>query len=537
MLLDRDDGSEGDPPLIRWMKPAYGCVLRVLARFPNTAIVISLLFCLYGLVILSKLGGQFLPELREGHYIVHTTSVPGTSLQESLRIGGQLTRQFLEIPGVQSVSQWAGRAERGADTYGSHYSEYEVRLDPMSGPEQQAVLNGLRQILNEFPGILYEANTFLIERVDETISGYTSPVVVNIYGSDLDELDSKAQQLADIIRSVPGATDVQLRSPPGTPLMKVRLRMDQLASWGIRPIEVIEVIQTAYEGSVVGSTYEGNNVYDVAVILDPDYRKQPDSVGQLPLRTPEGVMISLDQITDIQQAGGRYNILHQGAQRLQTVTSNVTGRDLESFIREIKQRVLEEVEFSAEVYPEYTGAAIEQAKAREELILHSLMAGTAVMLLIYIAIGSIRQMLLMLFNLPFSLVGGVLAVLVTGATLSVGSMVGFVTLFGITVRNSIMLVSHYQHLVEVDGRQWNLDTAVQGAQERLPSILMTALVTALAMLPIAIDSDNPGREIMGPMATIIIGGLASSTLLNLLILPAILLRYGRFAPASGKAQG
>ena len=236
----------------------------------------------------------------------------------------------------------------------------------------------------------------------------------------------------------------------------------------------------------------------------------------------------MEQLADIRHTEGRYNILHQGAQRKQTVTANVEKRDLDEFMRELKQRVFKEVPFSADSYPEFTGAAVEQAQARLDLVLHSLLAGAGVLIFIYLAIGSLRNMLLTLVNLPFALVGGVAAVLLTGATLSVGSVVGFVTLFGITVRNSIMLLSHYQHLVEIEGKSWNMATAIQGAQERLPSILMTALVTALAMFPITFNSDNPGREIMGPMAAIIIGGLASSTVLNLLLLPTLLLRYGRF---------
>lgn len=239
-------------------------------------------------------------------------------------------------------------------------------------------------------------------------------------------------------------------------------------------------------------------------------------------------MITLEQVAEIRHAASRYNILHQGSQRRQTVTGNVLDRDLDDFMAELRTRVLKEIPFSADIYPEFTGAAVEQAQARKELILHALLAGTGALIFIYFAIGSICHMLLTLANLPFALIGGVAAVVLTGATLSVGSVVGFVTLFGITVRNSIMLLSHYRHLVEVEGRCWNLETAVLGAQERLPSILMTALVTALAMFPIAFNSDNPGREIMGPMAAIIIGGLASSTLLNLLLLPAILLRYGEF---------
>jgi Cu/Ag efflux pump CusA len=220
--------------------------------------------------------------------------------------------------------------------------------------------------------------------------------------------------------------------------------------------------------------------------------------------------------------------LHQDGQRLQTVTTNVRGRDLASFFDELKQEVHENVSFNSEVFPEFTGAAVAQAQSREDLIIHSSLAGFAVLVLLYMALQSVRNMLLVLLNLPFSLVGGVVAVLITGGVLSIGSLVGFVTLFGITLRNSIMLVSHYRYLVLEEGKPWNADTAVLGAQEHLPSILITALVTALAMLPIAMNSNSPGREIMGPMAAIIIGGLISSTLLNLLVLPSVMLKFGRF---------
>jgi CzcA family heavy metal efflux pump len=534
LLENRTVGA--NPPLIRWLQPRYGALLGRIARHPRAALWTSLAVCGLGLALLPTLGGEFLPELREGHYIVHTASLPGTSLTESLRIGGQLTRRFSELPEVVSVSQWAGRAERGADTYGSHYSEYEVHLKPLSGRGQSAVLDKLRGILREFPGILFEANTFLIERVDETISGYTSPVVVNLYGHDLAQLDDKARQLAELIRSLPGATDVQVRSPPGTPLLQVRLGLDRLANYGLWPLEAADAVQTALQGRPVGSFYLDNRAYEVTVILPPEARRRVDTVARIPLRTPEGLLVELGQVADVQQIGGRYNILHRGGQRVQTVTANVAGRDMASFMDELKARTLSGLALPPDIYPEFTGAAVEQGKARDQLILHALLAGVGVLLFIHLAIGRLRLMLLTLVNLPFSLAGGVVAALLTGGTLSVGSMVGFVTLFGITVRNAIMLISHYRHLVEKEGRPWNLDTALQGARERLPSILMTALVTALAMLPIAVDSDNPGREIMGPMAAVIIGGLVSSTVLNLVLLPVVLARFGRFGVAEHRSR-
>ena len=534
LLLGNRKLPENDPPLIRLIHPIYAGFLRITAKLPTLTIGATLLFCVAGIAIIPSLGSRFLPELREGHYIVHTTAMPGTSLEQSIQAGNKLTKEFLKIPGVRSVSQWAGRAERSADTYGSHYSEFEVDLDTLSGSEQQEVIDGLREVLKQFPGLLFEANTFLIERVDETISGYTSPVVVNLYGNELGFLDRKAQALAEIMRSIDGATDVQMRSSHGTPVLQVRLKHDRLNSLGLRPVEVMDAIQIAYEGKIVGKSYQGNRLYDVSVIIEPELRNNPEDLAKLPLKTPDGLTIPLTEVATILQVDGRYNILHQGAQRIQTVTCNVQDRDMGDFVKELKFRVLNEIEFEAGAYPEFTGAAIEQAKAREDLILHSLVAAIGVLILIYMAVGRVRYVVIMLLNLPFSLVGGVIAVLLTGATLSVGSMVGFVTLFGITVRNSIMLISHYRYLVEEENLPWNIETLIRGAKERLPSILMTALVTALAMLPIAIDSDNPGREIMGPMAAIIIGGMASSTILNLLILPSIMFHFGGFGSEKGK---
>ncbi|MFW5427510.1 MAG: efflux RND transporter permease subunit, partial [Methylophagaceae bacterium] len=525
--------SDKEPPLVRLLNPIYGWVLKIVSHFPKLVFSGVVLFCLAGLAILPLLGGSFLPELREGHYIIHTASVPGTSIEESLRIGGQLEKRVAEIDGVRSTSQWAGRAERGADTFGTHYSEYEIDLEPsLDGQQQQDILDEIREVLLAFPGINSEVNTFLTERIDETISGYTSPVVVNVYGKDLAALDHKAKQIAAVMRKIDGAVDVQLRAPPGEPQIEVRLLLDELAYWGLRPVDVMETVHAGFEGAVVGQINEDNRVFDVVVALPESQRQQPEDVLMLPIKTPSGVMLRLKDVAQIQQVSGRHMILHAGAQRLQTVTSNVTGRDLVSFFAELKQRIHDEVEFSADIYPEFTGAAVAQAQSKEDLLVHSTLAGVAVLLLLFVALQSLRNMSLVLINLPFSLVGGVIAVLLTNGVLSIGSLVGFVTLFGITLRNSIMLVSHFQYLVVEEGLPWNAATAIRGAQERLPSILITALVTALAMLPIALNSDNPGREVMGPMASIIIGGLISSTVLNLLVLPSIMLRYGRFEEKS-----
>ncbi|HIF50133.1 MAG TPA: efflux RND transporter permease subunit [Thiotrichaceae bacterium] len=529
LFLAKDELKNIDPPLIKMLQPLYAKSLTLISQSPYLVLLSTALFCVAGLSVLPGVGGQFIPNLREGHYIVHTSSISGTSLKESLRVGNQVTKLFLDIPGVTSVSLWSGRAERGADTFGSHYSEYEVDLDgSLSGSEQQQVLDAIRHTLNEFPGLRFEAHNFLSERIHETISGYTTPIVVNVYGNDLDSLDRKATEVAEVMKTIEGASGVLVQSSSATPLLQIALKLDKLKEHGLAPLEIVNSLKTAFEGLSVAKYQEDNRIFDVTVTLPEEKRQTTEDVRKLPIKTAGGLLLPLEEFADIRQQSGRYNILHQDGQRLQSITSNVVGRDIVSFMEELESTVLEKVTFNSELYPEFTGAAIEQEKAKEELLILSLLVMAVVMMLIYIAIGSFRNVILMMVNLPFALVGGVIAVLVTGGSLSVGSLVGFVTLFGITIRNSIMLASHYQFLVQKEGLPWNLDVAIQGAQERLPSILMTALVTALAMLPIAINSDNPGREIMGPMAAIIIGGLASSTILNLLIMPTIMLKFGKF---------
>ena len=353
--------------------------------------------------------------------------------------------------------------------------------------------------------------------------------MVNIYGNDLDALDRKATEVAAIMQSIEGARSVQVQSSSESPQLQIRLDLESLKQHGLTPVEMVQAIKAAYEGHRVASYREANRLFDITVISPRNLRQSPEQVMQLPIKTATGLILPLREFADISLQSGRYNILHQDGQRLQSITADVVDRDIVGFMRELEHTILSQVNFTAELYPEFTGAAIEQAKAREELIVLSLMVMLVVLMLIFVAIRNLRHVMLMLLNLPFALVGGVIAVLMTGSSLSVGSLVGFITLFGITIRNSIMLVSHYQYLIEEEGLPWGLDVAVKGAQERLPSILMTALVTALAMLPIAIDIDNPGREILGPMAAIIIGGLASSTILNLLIMPAIMLKFGKFS--------
>jgi len=527
LLLGERDLPPQEPPAVHWMKSGYHELLIRIERVPRLLMAAVALFVALGIATLFLLSESFLPELREGNVTVHMTAVPGTSLQESMRLGDRITEALLNIPSVQSVAQRAGRAELGTDTMGTHESEIDVNLKARNGQQVKVAQAGIQEVISQLPGPILASNSFLTERINETLSGYRTPVVVNVFGNDLDQLDQEAGEIVRVLNSVRGVAQVQVQSPPGMPQILVRLRNDDVARWGFDPLEVLDVMRTAYGSETVGQIYEGNRVYDVAVVLAPGSRSRMTEIGELPLRSPDGNYVSLRQLADISESSGRYVILHQGARRVQTITCNVQGRAVDSFVAEAQKRI-SQLSFPSDTYVEFSGTAAAQAQSRRDLLVNSLLAGLGIVLLLSVVMGNYRNLLLVLANLPFALVGGVLAALLTGGNLSLGSLVGFVTLFGITLRNSIMLISHYEHLVEVENMTWGLDTALRGASERLAPILMTALVTGLGLLPLAIGSGDPGREIEGPMATVILGGLVTSTLLNLLVLPTLALRYGRF---------
>ena len=419
----------------------------------------------------------------------------------------------------------------------------DVELKTAGGEEEEKIADEIRKTLRLFPGLQSEVMTFLGDRIGETITGETAPVVVNIFGENLDALDAKAQAVAKVLSSVPGATDVQVKSAPGVPRITVRLRPDRLTQFGFRPVDVLSAIETAYQGSVVAQSFRGNRVSDVAVILEPSSRKDPEAIGSLLLRSVQGLRVSLRDLALIYPSSGRHSILHDGARRRQTVTCKTTGRELGSFVADAKSQVASKIAFPAGMYAVFSGEAETRAKAQQQLLLHSALGGVGILLLLSIVFANWRNLLLVLANLPFALVGGILAVYLTMAFgepgeggLTIGSLVGFVTLFGITTRNSIMMISHFEHLVEQEGMTWGPEAAMRGASERLIPILMTALVTALGLLPLAIGTGEAGREIEGPMAIVILGGLVTSTALNLLVLPTLALRYGRFSRSLNSAD-
>jgi CzcA family heavy metal efflux pump len=526
-LLPGAIARASEPLFVQRLKSAYERLIGSLVRHTRLIIAAVAILCLLAAGTLPFMGGEFLPEMREGHFIVHMSFLPGTSLQESVRVGKRVSRELLRNSEVRLVSQQIGRAELGDDTQGVQYSEIHVDLNSNT-PDPGETEANIRNIVGRFPGPSVSINPFLTERMDEIIGGDVSQVVINVYGQDLTMLDRKAAEIARVAGAIRGATDVRVESPPGTPEIRIRLKPERLRQFGFQPAVLLDEIQSAYQGTQVGQIYDRERIFGVAVIPDQSSRADVSCIGRLMFQNADGTRLPLQELADVEQTSGRYNIPHEGTRRRQVVGCNVKGRDLSSFVEEVRAAIHNRVKLPEGSYVSIGGASQARAAAQREILTYSLLAGAGILILLSVVFRTVRNMLLVLANLPFALVGGVLAVLLSGGNLSVGSLVGFVTLFGITMRNSIMMISHFEHLVHYEGERWNLHATVRGASERLTPVLMTAIVTALGLLPLAVGSGAAGREIEGPMAMVILGGLATSTVLNLLVLPVLALRYGKF---------
>jgi CzcA family heavy metal efflux pump len=555
LMLTRSHEVDEPPRWVTRLREHYATLLGRVEMRSKVVIAVCSILTAAGLVVIFILPTEFLPELREGHYLAHMELAVGSSIAESTRVGNIATARLLKLPFVRSVAQRVGRAESD-DVFGPQSSELEIDLHPVSGETARTAGEQIAETLDAIPGATFEVETFLTERINETISGYTTPVVANVFGNDLAAIDEKSAEIAAMLEKLPGSAGVQIESPPGGPLLAIHLRPEALQRWGIDNQTAVDAVSGAYDGVIAGETFEGARVTGIRVAIAESLRQSPSDVARLPVRTPSGSYVRLADIADISMTTGRSEILHEGAKRVQTITCNVQGVSAAEFVKRARAEVaklgvrqpqlpLSDVHAPHEdtkaaaaaaalqeddgTFVQFAGSAQEESKARRDLLLHSLTAAVGIALLLWVVLGNGRNLALVATNLPFALVGGVLALAVTRMPLSIGATVGFVTLFGITLRNAIMMLSHYEHLVTREGAEWNLETAIRGASERLVPILMTSIVTAFGLLPLALSADSPGREIEGPMAIVILGGLATSTLLNLLVLPTLALRFGRFS--------
>ena len=476
------------------------------------------------------LGGTFMPDFREGHFVMQVASAtPGTSLEEMLNVGRRISADVLALPYVKSIEQQVGRAELGEDTWGPHRSEFHVELKPDASIDQALAQQQLRAILERYPGIQSEVVTFLGDRISESLSGETAQVAVKVFGDDLNALDTTATRITTALGQVAGIVDLQFKRQSNTPAISVRLLPEALIANGLKAQDVLDAVETAYAGAKVGQTYQGARTVDVEVLLPDAVRHQPGALGELMISSPAGP-VALSQVARIQLAQDRYSIEHDGGQRRVSVTFNVQGKPLSSVVQEASRVIAQKVALPPGVFVEFTGAAAAEQQTRRELELYSALALVLIVMILFRVFDWRANTWLVLANLPFSLIGSVAAIAVTGVGISLGTAVGLVTVFGISARNAILLLAHYEHLVRVEGAAWSAATVIRGANERLVPILMTAAVTALGLAPLAFGIHRAGEEIEGPMAVTVLGGLISSTLLNLLVLPSLAQRFVRLPP-------
>ena len=532
LLLKAHAGRQDSSWLTRLKSGQRSAVQLAARHFKATAAVLVLLVA-GAIGVLPFLGGTFMPDFREGHFVVQASStVTGTSLGEMTMLGQRISKEILALPYIQSVSQQVGRAETGEDTWGTYRSEFHVELKPDATVDQAAAQEELRNILEKYPSIQSEVVTFLGDRISESLSGENAQVAIKVFGDDLDALDRVASQIVATVGKIDGVADLQFKKQSGTPAIAFRVLPEAIAGTGLRVQDVLDTINAAYGGEIIGQTYSGTRTVDVTVLLPERVRDDPGYLAQLTLNSSLGP-VPLARVAEIQPTEARYSIEHDGGQRRVSVTFNVNKGTLRDVVAQAQTAIGKSVHLPAGVFIRFTGAAEAEAKTQAQLLTYSAMALALIVVILFMSFHWHANSWLVMANVPFSLIGSVLAIAASGVGVSLGAVLGLVTVFGISARNAILQLAHYEHLVEVEGALWGAETVLRGANERLVPILMTAAVTAFGLAPLAFGIKQPGQEIEGPLAITVLGGLLSSTLLNLIVLPAMAQLYVRRPPDSG----
>ncbi len=517
--------SAHEPRLLVWLRRAYQAPLALALRRPLALALLSAALTAGASWGLLRAGKTFLPEFSEGALTIGVMTLPGTSLDASSGLTRAIEGVLLEFPEVISVARRTGRAENDEHAIGTNYSEFEVRLRD-AGRETDAFLDALRERLAVFAGVGITIGQPISHRIDHMVSGTRAAIAVKVFGDDLTTLRAIAAGVEAAMAATPGAVDVFREQQAELPFVRIDFDFDALARYGLAVADVEETIEAA-TGSHP-ATWIADTVSRTAVVVrfGPEPIRDIEGLRALTITSPSGAVVPLSALARVARAAGPNEIAREDVRRKVVVSCNVAGRDLQSLVDEIRSRVEASVDVPGGYSVEYGGQFESAAEARRTLGIAGAVALAAMFLLLSTTFASARDALLVMLNLPLALVGGVAAVVLTGDVVSVASIVGFITLFGIATRNGIMLVSHIRHLVEQEGVTDPIEAVRRGATERLAPILMTAISAGIGLVPLAAKAGEPGSEILAPMATVILAGLLSATVLNMFVVPSLYLALG-----------
>lgn len=523
LLLPRATRDPKEPPLVHWLKAHYRRWLPRTLRRPRLAAALALLSVIAAFAFVPFLGEEFFPEFKETDFLMHWVEKPGTSLQAMQRITVQVSKELRSIPGVRNFGSHIGRAEVADEVVGPNFTELWISIDP-NAPYDSTVAK-IQEVVNGYPGLYRDVLTYLKERTKEVLTGTSAAIVVRLYGPSLEGLREKAVEIRDVMEKASGVTNLKLEPQVLIPQVEARLRLEAALRFGLTPGAVRHAATTLVKGTKVGEIYEEQKIYDVMVWGTSRIRTDVAALNTILIDTPAGGHVPLGEVINLRVAPTPNVIQREGASRRIDISCDVKGRDLGSVAREIESKV-RALAFDRGYHPEFLGEYAERQQSKNRLLALSGLSLLGIILVLYADFDSIRLVTLVLVSVPFALVGGVLGAFLSGGVLSLGSIIGFITVLGIAARNGIMLVSHYRHLEKQEGLAFGPPLIIRGSEERLAPILMTATVTALALVPIVIGGVKPGQEIEHPMAVVILGGLVSSTLLNLFLMPALYQRFG-----------
>ena len=519
--------EEKDGFLVRFLKKWDERLLRRTIRHPWLVIGVATALFLIAISALPFVGTSFLPEFNEGTLTINIQAKPGTSLTESDRIGQIAEKLLLQVPEVISTGRRTGRAELDEHAEGVHYTEIDVDLKKEGSRGREEILTDIREKLAVIPGVSLNVGQPISHRIDHLQSGVTAQIAVKLFGDDLGILRSKAEEISNVMKTVDGATDVLTEKQVLIPQIRFNVDRARAAQYGLSAGQVTETLETSLNGKKVSEAVEGQRRFDVVVRFADEARNSLDALKNVTVDTPQGTQIPVSAVATIANLPGPNQVLRENTKRRIVVQSNVAGRDLGSVVGDMRERIAAQVKLPEGYFVEYGGQFEAQQAATKTLSMLTIFSLIAIFFILLKALGDWRSALQVMANVPLALTGAIFALLLTGGVFSIATLVGFISLFGITSRNGIMMISHYIHLMREEGEGFTEEMVIRGSLERLVPVLMTALTAGLSLVPLAIASGQPGKEILHPLAVVVLGGILFSTLLDQIVRPALFFKFGK----------